>query len=319
MKIHRSSRLPRGFTLIELMVAMTVTTMIVTILVSITAISLDTWTRSRSEVRAARQAKSMVDTMARDLEALVIRKGTNTEWLSAVSEPVESDGKPPAIESPNSSDLIFFTAPTDRYDGDLTAEATIGDISCVGYQLKYQDPIQTQGAKNIPTFVLYRLLVNPDVAYDKLLANSNSSSVPLRDAFKGSFQSELDSAKNFVCENIFQFTMTLNVSVNKTAPGTAAEAPVMIPITLGNLGASANEFRLVSGDIITNYTSTAEDISNDDLKAGSLTSVEISLTVLTDFGVDQMRKRSFKSPGEQAEFLAKNSFQYSKIVQVPSP
>lgn len=318
MKIQRTFRRSSGFTLIELMVAMAVTTMIVTILVSITAISLDTWTRSRSEVRAARQAKAMADTMARDLEALVVRRGTNTEWLSAISAPVEAEGKPPSIESSNAANLIFYTSPTDRYEGDLSNEDSVGDVSCVGYQLKYRDPIQARGGDNIPTFVLYRLLVNPDETYEKLLSLSNSTSASLESNFNSTFQADLDNSENFVCENVFQFTVTLNISVDKTAPGQSASPPVIVPITLGNQGASANQFRLISGDIMTNYTSSVKDISDEDVKAGTLTSVEVSITVLTDFGVDQMRKRGFQSPQDQADFLAKNSYQYSKLVQVPT-
>ena len=85
MKTPRISSFKRGFTLMELMVAMAITTIIVTVLVSITSIAIDTWNRSRSELRAARQAKAMVDTMARDFESLVTRRGNENEWLSAIS------------------------------------------------------------------------------------------------------------------------------------------------------------------------------------------------------------------------------------------
>ncbi len=42
MKIQRTLSRKRGFTLMELMVAMAITTIIVTVLVSITSIALDT-------------------------------------------------------------------------------------------------------------------------------------------------------------------------------------------------------------------------------------------------------------------------------------
>ena len=317
MKTPRTNR-KRGFTLMELMVAMTVTTMIVTILVSITAIALDTWTRSRSEVRASRQAKSMLDSMARDLEALVNRRGANTEWLSAVVEPMESKGETPAIDSPNSANLIFYTSPTDRYDGEVSEEEkTIGDIACVGYRLMYQDPIQAQGAKEIPTFVLYRNLIDPDETYDKLLSKSNRTASSLDAMFNEAFGSEIDDANNFVCENIFQFTVTLNVRVERSFARGAAT--VDVPITLSSESGSATEFRLEAGNIITDFSARGMDVTDEDIKSGTLTSVEVSLTVLTDFGVDQMRKRSFKSAKEQSEFLAKNSYQYSKLVPVATP
>ena len=185
MKIPRKHSLAAGFTLIELMVAMAVTTMIVTVMVSITAISLDTWTRSRSEVRAARQAKSMADTMARDLEALVVRRGNNIEWLTASAEPVKSaGGQVPAIRDSNSAQLIFYTAPTDRYDGKLVVDndpkkprdGAVGDISCVGYSLQYRDPMgEATSGTEIPTFVLYRNLVNPDKTYSELLSKAKDS------------------------------------------------------------------------------------------------------------------------------------------------
>lgn len=315
MKTLRISRRERGFTLVELMVAMAITTIIVTVLVSITAIALDTWTRSRSEVRASRQAKAMVDTMARDLESLVNRRGTNTEWLSAVTEPLESKSQAPSLDSPNAASLIFYTSPTDRYDGNVTeSSGAIGDVSCVGYQLKYQDPIQMQGSKEIPTFVLYRNLVNPDQTYDALLSKSNRSASSLRSMFEDAFGSDMDAPENFVCENIFQFTVTLNVTVGKNTA-----TPIVVPITLGGEGASATEFRLEAGNIITDYSARSADVSNEEIKLANLSSIEISLTVLSDAGVDQMRKRSFKTSSDVATFLAKNSYQYSKLIQVATP
>ena len=78
MKTPRNHPFKRGFTLMELMVAMAITTIIVTVLVSITFIAMDTWNRSRAELRAARQAKAMVDIMVRDFEAMVTRRGIPT-------------------------------------------------------------------------------------------------------------------------------------------------------------------------------------------------------------------------------------------------
>jgi prepilin-type N-terminal cleavage/methylation domain-containing protein len=316
--LPKNARSKRGFTLIELMVAMTITTMIVTVLVSITSIALDTWTRSRSEIRASRQAKSMLDTMARDLEALMNRRGANTEWLSAVTEPVEAKSATPAIDSTSASSLIFYTSPTDRYEGEVSEEQkTVGDVSCVGYQLKYQDPIQAQGSKEIPTFVLYRNLVNPDKTYEELLSKSNRTATSLRSMFEEAFGSETDNPNNFVCENIFQFTITLNVRVERSFARGAST--VDVPITLGGANATATEFRLEAGNIITDFSVGSSEVTSEELKAGSLSSVEVSMSVLTDFAVDQMRVRSFKTPSEQAEFLTKNSYHYSKLVPVATP
>ncbi len=130
MKTQRKSPPKKGFTLMELMVAMAITTIIVSVLVSITSMALETWNRSRSELRASRQAKTMIDTMARDFESLVTRRGNTSEWLSAVTAPNAIGEK---LTSTNASELIFFTAVTDRYDGQIgTAYPNnVGDVSCV--------------------------------------------------------------------------------------------------------------------------------------------------------------------------------------------
>ncbi len=319
MNFPRTTGRRRGFTLIEVMVAMTVTAMIVTILVSITAISLDTWTRSRSEVRAAAQAKALVDTMGRDFEALVNRAGTKAEWLTATAEPAESSGNGPNVASSNASKLIFYTSPTDRYDGEVGKDTSVGDVSCVGYELKYTDPIKAQGGREIPTFVLYRLLVNPDDTYEQLLEKANTSASSLRSAFEDKFQAQMEEGENFVCENIYQYTLTFNVTLRGESSAQKA-TPKTVAITLGNGGsASATEFRLEAGAITTDFLSTDLEASDEAIKAGSLTSVELSFTVMTDFGIEQMRQRRFKNSQEEADFMAKNSYQYSKLIPMASP
>ena len=137
MKTPFLKKRSRGFTLIELMVAMAITTVIVTVLVSITGVALDTWQRGRAEIRASRQAKSMLDTMAKDFESLVSRRGNNFEWLYSKVD-TELPG-PTANVSSNAAELIFFTAATDRYFGEIGTDKDLGgDVSCVGYKLEYQ-------------------------------------------------------------------------------------------------------------------------------------------------------------------------------------
>ncbi|MGL5018151.1 MAG: PulJ/GspJ family protein [Luteolibacter sp.] len=300
MKISRNSPTKRGFTLMELMVAMAITTIIVTVLVSITSIALDTWNRSRAELRASRQAKSMIDVMARDFEALVTRRGNTNEWLSAVTDTSLPGGS--GLKSTNASKLIFFTAATDRYEGNIGVTGTDkgGDVSCVAYELDYRDPIAASAA-GTETFVLSRVLKNPDVTFESLLGKPD-----LVAAFSG-FDSELTDPKYFVCENIYQFTVTFHVQV--TDP-TKAVPLVNVPVTMGQ---STKSFKLLGTGIVSDYSGPSAAL----LPTGKLAALEISATVVSDFGVDQLRKRSFKNEGEKAAFLAKNSYQYTKLVQLP--
>lgn len=304
MKTPRSTPSKRGFTLMELMVAMAITTIIVTVLVSITSIAIDTWNRSRAELRASRQAKAMVDTMARDFEALVTRRGNDYEWLSAEFPDKNVGDK---LQSTNSSNLIFLSGSTERYNGDIGGTADKGgDVSCIGYKLIYNDPIENNG--QFKTFVLKRILVNPDDTFKDLLAQKD-----LETAF-GTYATKLDDVENFVCENVFQFTVTFFVEVTQ---GTGNSAKTLtVPVTIGESasGQVTKSLKIKGTGIDT--SAAPSGVSSDELKSGRIKAMEINLTVITDAGIDQLRNRPFTG-SQKSEFLMKNSYQYTKLVQLP--
>jgi len=298
-----SNHSKRGFSLIELLVAMAITTIIVTVLVSVTAMALDTWNRSRAEIRAARQAKSMIDSMARDFESFVSRKGNTFEWLYAKSNP-SSDG-PRGTPSPNAIDLIFFSAATDRYNGKIgTATDLGGDVSTVGYKLTYKDPIAGEDKDEYKTFVLYRKLVDPKETFEKILGQAI-----IKTPFDAASGTAIDKEENFICENVYQFTLTFHVGTTITTGLKSVTVPV------GKGTNSTEEFRITGSGIQTTFVPSG--VTNDQLKAGRLSAAEISITVLSDFGMQQMRRRSDLTGAKLAEFIAKHSYQYSKVVQLP--
>lgn len=311
MNPQRPNKIQAGFTLVELLVAMAITTVIVTVLVSITSLAMETWNRSRSELRAARQAKALVDGMANDFEALVTRRSNLNEWLSAVSTPVPNA---PA-GTPNATKLIFFTAATDRYNGNIGLTTASppdlgGDVSCVAYLLDYRDPISS--GTTYKTFVMNRSLVDPNNTFTDLLGKTN-----LADAFK-KYDGTLAQPASFVCENVFQFTLTFHVEATHVGAGASPTTTLInVPIILGN----SSELHLMGTGITTTVappsTSTA---TAAELQAGRVKSVEISLTVLSDFGVDMLRKNPALASDNTKfpPFLLKNSYQYSKRVPIPS-
>ena len=347
----RKSPKRNGFTLIELMVAMTITTLIVSVLVSITSIALDTWTRSRAEVRASRQAKAMVDEMAGDFESMITRGGNNFQWLLAKysAKGVGTE----TLESSNASDLMFFTAATDRYEGDLSNINSLGDVSCVAYQLKYQDPIQGEEASKgdnnaFSTFVLYRSIVDPDDTFRDLLGSDD-----LERSFARYLKQRSD-VKNFLCENVYQYTITFQVEVVEVASDGRTTSQFG-RVSLGTSKQGVREFRIFGDNIEilggmgagsgrgdrsrarptgtrvptnmdrpassrnsrTSASRKGSEFTARDLEKGRVTAVEISLTVLTDYAIDQMRTRQFNSEEAKAEFIGKNSYQYSKVVELP--
>jgi hypothetical protein len=299
----------------ELMVAMAITSIIVTVLVSITSIALDTWNRSRSELRASRMGKMMVDYMARDLESLVTRRGNSNEWLSAVDDPQIG---PAGLKSTGASRLIFFTAPTDRYDGNagISTSDNGGDVCCVAYTLDWKRPVQV-GSSVFRTFVLNRKLVDPDLTFSgnakfKPLLGVTSSTNSLDSVFTGIYNlGNISNSANYTSENIYQFSITFQVQVTDSS-GTA---PIVrtVPVAMGSNGTKS--FRVLGTGILTDYSGPYKDL----VPSGRVTAAMISLTVLSDIAVDQIQagKRSFTDDKAKAEFLAKNSYNFSKLVQLP--
>ncbi|NQX00004.1 prepilin-type N-terminal cleavage/methylation domain-containing protein [bacterium] len=305
----------RGFTLMELMVAMAITSIIVTVLVSITSIAIDTWNRSRSELRASRMGKLMIDSMTRDLESWVTRRGNSNEWLSVVDD---SDIGPASLKSTGASRLIFFTSPTDRYEGNAGIPTLDGggDVCCVAYLLDYKKPIQV-GTSSFRTFVLNRKLVDPDLTFSgnakfKPLLGETSSTKSLDSVFTGIYSlGNISNPANYTSENIYQFSITLQVEVMDSS--VAPPLVRTVPVAIGGNGTTS--FRVLGTGILTDYSGPYKDL----VPAGRVTAAMISVTVLSDVAMDQIQpgKRTFPDDKAKAEFLAKNSYNFSKMVQLP--
>ncbi len=287
---------------------MVITTIIITVLVTVTVTSLDIWNRSRAEVRASLQGKAMIDVMSADFESMTIRRGNDYQWLFAeFNPPSDADDGPNGNLSPSALDLIFFSAATDRYDGQVgdPTKDNGGDISSIGYKLVYKDPIGDDSEEKFKTFVLYRKLVNPDDTFQNLLGQTDLKGK--FDTFASGASESIDEKQNFVCENIYQFNVKFHMEV------VVANVTTNVTVTIDE-----TEQFIVTGNGITTAATSSPSVAAASLAAGRLTAVEISLTVLTDFAIKQMRGRTFSDPDKLSDFIAENSFQYSKLIPVPS-
>ncbi len=301
----------RGFTLAELMVAMAITVILLTLLVSVTAVALDGWRISRNKVRASRQAKAALEQMSRDFEAMVVRTGSNFEWLYTETDP--DDPGPQDNESPNAARILMFSAVTDRYDGDVEGKNDKGgDITGLSYKLLYKDPITNAYDDKFSVFALYRKMVNPDETYEALLEHDPANPKDLDTKFQR-YEANLGDSSNFVCENIFELTVVFTVEYTELVGGKLVTKIERIPVIETGGDDAAETF---------SFTGNGIKVDDDDSKPfnrGRISSVDLSISVLTDSGIGQLRRGRNFTGSDLERFLAKNSYQYSKTILLPQP
>lgn len=311
MKTHRT--LKKGFTLIELLTAMTITTVIIGVLIGATRMSMDAWKDSRDKARASRLAKESIELMARDLEGIVIRTGNDYEWLSARMNPTGDLGPSANAEMKNPLEFVFFSAATDRYDGEIGKEDDKGgDISTVIYKLMYKDQFDgVSGGAPFPVFSLYRYLVNPDETFDNYLAQTDIKTPAAAE--------DITNPNNFIAENVYNLTVTLIFEFANTDTGIIEQKRVPIMTS----GSDYQEIR-INGNMIEGATNdVAADIkdSNGDNVAASarLAGAELGILVLSDSGMRALNKKPFTDQEAFAKFVKENSHYFTKSVVLPRP
>jgi prepilin-type N-terminal cleavage/methylation domain-containing protein len=74
---------PGGFTLLELLVAVTITLLLAGVMLRVTTGTLQLWRRTQDDFALAAQARLALDLLERDLQARVFRKDGANTWLAA--------------------------------------------------------------------------------------------------------------------------------------------------------------------------------------------------------------------------------------------
>lgn len=85
----------QGFTLIEILVALSVTALMVTLMINITIGVLNVWNRSSGTLTTGNQARTLMDQIAQDLQGAIFKRDDNV-WLAATvqqNQSGEGDGK----------------------------------------------------------------------------------------------------------------------------------------------------------------------------------------------------------------------------------
>jgi len=159
-------RQSKGFTLVEILTATAIMSLIISLVMVILTQVMSAWNRSTDNLTFSTNARSIFDTMAQDMQGMILRSDGN-QWLS-----LTTDNPPTGASIPTAADsrLIFFTStPMHQYkdnsDPGSVGHSIAGDICCVEYRVVYADPFGTQptpgSGTTTNTFSLHRVVIDP--------------------------------------------------------------------------------------------------------------------------------------------------------------
>ena len=317
----------RGFTLIELMTAMAITGMLVVVIMQLTNQSIDLWRAVSEDVSTSTRARAALQALSRDFESFQMRGYDNKyQWLFAKADE-SMDNVPKGLKIPRSAQCVFFACAPDRNPSVSSSTSlrqnyrqarahnrdTQGDVNAIGYRLMFRDQILNMpGADGTdkgvyPLFSLYRQVVPPRPTFEQLLGKDNLESAYVR--------FEQDDEKNFLCENILELNITFTIRY-ASSQADAEEGRV--------------DYEVVSVPIVASHRRTNKvAVYGDRIVAGGTTyenaridSAMVSITVLTEEGaslVEQIRQGRRRAPKKMADFFAKYTRSYSRLVSLPQP
>lgn len=331
MKTH-SSAFKRGFTLVELMVAMAITSILVFIIVGLTYQGLDVWKNISEDISTSARARVAMQTISRDLESIQWQGGNKFQWLyagsdkpSAISNKDITEFGPKGLQFANASRLIFFTSAADRspavssdenlrsnYRSALSHDLNSqGDINVVGYKLSFRDQIlNLPGSKSpriFPLYTLCRQLVSPRDAYDHLLGKGDLKKAYTRFAHKDD--------EHFLVENIIEMTMSFDIEYSSEKKEGASREHVKIPIISASSGVrhASNEIELF-GDRLVVKGGSVGDITN-----GRIVAANLSITVVTEDGMayaNLVRMGKRRPPRNLQDFFAKYTRSFAREIMI---
>jgi len=321
ISVHR-----HGFTLVELITAMAITSILVLVIMQLTNQGIALWKVVQEDVSTTSSSRVALQTMSRDLESFQMAGGSNKyQWLFAKTDEATRN-VPKGLSIPRSVQCVFFASAPDRNPSVSSSPSlrsnyrdarahnmeTQGDVNAIGYRLMYRDQILNlpgsgSDQKTFPLFSLYRQVVSPRETYEQLLGKESLESAYV------SF--EKGEEKNFLCENIIELNMIFTIQYAQegatSETGRVAYATVNVPV-ISSRG-SAGRKVAVYGDRI--------EANGQVYPNARIVSANLSITVLTEEGValaEQVRQGRRRAP-KAADFFARYTRSFSRLVTLPQP
>ena len=237
----------KGFTLVELLLSVTITVILLGILLNLTGSSISTLDRAQSKVLLSKKADTCFEVLAEDIESMVIRRDEYDWFFAGMPQSNQYGGtdSPTHVKltdrrvssrgdlyPPNIATMSFLTADRLRYDGyagtDTQFDGEVidkgGDVSYVGYRLLFINPMnnldgveaaslsnETRRPREEIKMCLHRETFNPEKTYDIIASNADSTILNRAEAH-ASTQQILDfTVANALSTNVYGMSAVFDI------------------------------------------------------------------------------------------------------------
>lgn len=324
----RDSRPPRGFTLIEVLTATGIMTVVILVVLSLTTNVLNIWNRSTGKLSANYEARVALDILARDLESMILRNRDQC-WLEVIyAEPNGADVISDYQDAVPQTASIYLLAPViDRPRYNSTGNEILGDVCLEVFSLAYRNPFTgSNDSSPPPLFGLYRFVVDAENTFEHVLSIASYIAAPNQNLLSGltpqyydedgnlapstalldvsDSDSTIFESENFLSANIVDFQiifwyrrLTDGTFEALTNSGDATGDPISFVYANGI-------YRLGTVDKIVN--------------AGPLEFADITITVMSEEGMALVENADATDTTEWHELVAQYSTTFTRRIQIMS-
>ncbi|GHC00093.1 PulJ/GspJ family protein [Cerasicoccus arenae] len=171
----KHSKIARGFTLIEVLAATAIMSVVILVVLSLTTNVLSVWNRSTGKLNSNYEARVALDLLANDFETMVLRNRPFC-WVKVdYNKPDEKDLSDYTGALPAMPEMYFMARVEDRPRYTSSNTPIYGDICAVSYRVLYQNPVDPDD-EAFPLFGLYRFVIDSQHTFNDVMSPDNTGS-----------------------------------------------------------------------------------------------------------------------------------------------
>jgi len=271
----------RGFTLVELLVAIAISAIIVLVLAAVTSGALKSSTTNNNSLIALSAANAALDLLANDLNSLAASGQPSPAGQTATAGPYEFLQARP---DPNTGNLNGAT-PALLMLNAASAQDSISNSSDLGiqpraicYQLAFQDPVNSSNTNTAAKiYGLYRTVQTGSATFANFLGQSDLYGTSSGSQW-GKLATALPSTNSFIVGNVTDFQLVF-YACRLSSTGQLLTVPVAVYSTA--LAGAGNSLHLTS----TGYTISNTSANLDSAYGhGPMVYADVTIVVLDSSG-----------------------------------